>query len=185
MEHMVPNYERQHQAEIRERCSDGERKILEMKDGRRYGSIPEICDELRVELKMVEISLRALLRHKNMPLDASGNFRVLEKFPGQGAEMKAQTMLAVRHVEDARMRIGKILQYADDGVSILDKLPPIGDCPCELPPPQEKTGKALKDQEPQLKRYVRKLERLVYLDEETRAAHPSADDEDVPWREPS
>jgi len=30
---------------------------------------------------------------------------------------------AVRHIEDARMRIGKVLQYADDGVSILDKEP--------------------------------------------------------------
>ncbi len=35
--------------------------------------------------------------------------------------MKANIMLTYRHLEDARMRIGKILQAADDGVSILDK----------------------------------------------------------------
>jgi len=30
-------------------------------------------------------------------------------------------MLALRHVEDARMRIGKVIQYADGGVSVYDK----------------------------------------------------------------
>ena len=29
--------------------------------------------------------------------------------------------LAVRHIEDARMRLGKVLQYAGVGVSIYDK----------------------------------------------------------------
>ncbi len=36
-------------------------------------------------------------------------------------EMTAKIMLAYRHLEDARMRVGKILQAAGDGVSILDK----------------------------------------------------------------
>lgn len=78
-------------------------------------SLNETCDDLRRELKGVEETLRALVKQREM----SGNH--IEKFPGQVSEMKAQTMLAVRHIEDARMRIGKILQYADDGVSILDK----------------------------------------------------------------
>jgi hypothetical protein len=30
-------------------------------------------------------------------------------------------MLAVRHIEDARMRCGKVLQFSGDGVSIYDK----------------------------------------------------------------
>jgi hypothetical protein len=36
-------------------------------------------------------------------------------------ECIAQAMLALRHVEDARMRIGKVIQYADGGTSIYDK----------------------------------------------------------------
>ncbi len=48
-------------------------------------------------------------------------FRSEQAYPDQHGEMKAQIMLAVRHFEDARMRLGKVLQYADNGVSIYDK----------------------------------------------------------------
>ena len=51
-------------------------------------------------------------------------FRDPETYSGQHGEMKANIMLAYRHLEDARMRVVKVLQAADDGVSILDK-PPI------------------------------------------------------------
>lgn len=36
-------------------------------------------------------------------------------------EMIANTMLAYRHLEDARMRLGKVIQAYDGGVSIYDK----------------------------------------------------------------
>lgn len=36
-------------------------------------------------------------------------------------EAGAQAMLAVRHLEDARMRLGKVMQYLRDGVSSYDK----------------------------------------------------------------
>ena len=39
----------------------------------------------------------------------------------EGGEVKAQAMLAVRHIEDARMRLGKVIQYSGDGVSCYDK----------------------------------------------------------------
>lgn len=105
-------------------------------------SLKETCDDLRRELKGVEDALRALMLHREspssrsentsrgevfidprtyVPLSGAVNGQFKERFPGQAAEIGEQTMLAVRHVEDARMRIGKILQYADDGVSILDK----------------------------------------------------------------
>lgn len=82
--------------------------------------LKDTCGGLRRELKGVEEVLRALMMHPEMP-----NPEVVdsERFRGQAGEMKAQIMLAVRHIEDARMRVGKILQYADDGVSILDKTP--------------------------------------------------------------
>ena len=72
------------------------------------------CHQLREWLKTVEDNLRGLM--KNQRFDGE------QAFEGQHGEMKANIMLAVRHVEDARMRCGKVLQYADDGVSILDKI---------------------------------------------------------------
>lgn len=72
------------------------------------------CDDLRARLKGLEVEARELMNDNRF---RSGE----QKFPGQYGEMKANIMFTVRHIEDARMRIGKILQYADDGVSILDK----------------------------------------------------------------
>jgi len=72
-----------------------------------------LCEICRKELKGQEIRLRAMMNNDI--------YKGEQKFINQHNEIKAQTMLAVRHIEDARMRIGKMLQYADDGVSILDK----------------------------------------------------------------
>lgn len=68
------------------------------------------CNELREALKRLEDRTRALMNHSKY-----------DKGSEHDGECRGQTMLAVRHIEDARMRVGKILQYADDGVSILDK----------------------------------------------------------------
>lgn len=38
-------------------------------------------------------------------------------------EAIANVQLAYRHLEDARMRLGKVLQAADGGVSVYDKSP--------------------------------------------------------------
>jgi len=76
-------------------------------------SLENMCKNTRIELKGME----AILRHSLNNEIYNGE----QKYKNQHGEMKAQTMLAIRHIEDARMRIGKILQYADDGISILDK----------------------------------------------------------------
>lgn len=39
----------------------------------------------------------------------------------QSSEMHANIMLAFRHLEDARMRLGKAIQAYDGGVSVYDK----------------------------------------------------------------
>lgn len=75
--------------------------------------LKEMCDGLRVEIKQTADKVHALLSHSE--------FNTIEEYPGQGSEMKANIMLTYRHLEDARMRVGKILQAAGDGVSILDK----------------------------------------------------------------
>jgi hypothetical protein len=76
--------------------------------------IDAIARRLRDECKGIERSTRSLKRH--------GVFDGEEEFEGQHGEMKAHIMLAVRHLEDARMRLGKVCQYAGDGVSIYDKM---------------------------------------------------------------
>lgn len=76
-------------------------------------TLKELCDRLRKELLAVEKQVRELKGHQD--------FKAPDAFAGQHGEMIAQSMLAVRHLEDARMRLGKVLQYSRDGVSIYDQ----------------------------------------------------------------
>lgn len=49
-------------------------------------------------------------------------------------EMIANLTLVYRHLEDARMRCGKVMQAYQGGISVLDKMPyPIGNEPPEAP----------------------------------------------------
>jgi hypothetical protein len=45
---------------------------------------------------------------------------------GAEAEAIANLMLAYRHLEDASMRLGKVLQALDGGVSVYDKRTTVG-----------------------------------------------------------
>jgi len=71
-------------------------------------------NNMRAMLKEIEISTRKLK-------EEDGPMKWPDNFPGQHGEMIAHSMLAVRAIEDARMRLGKVLQYASDGISIYDK----------------------------------------------------------------
>ena len=79
--------------------------------------LEDLCDGCRSGIKIMADSAKKLMNHSDM--------LKIDMYPDQRREMKANVMLAYRHLEDARMRIGKVLQAAGDGVSILDK-PPIG-----------------------------------------------------------
>ena len=70
-------------------------------------------DECMAELKKIEMQARAIVKCDDLNAESS--------FEGQRGEQKAQAMLAVRHIEDARMRLGKVIQYNSDGVSCYDK----------------------------------------------------------------
>ena len=72
-------------------------------------SLKETCDRLRAELLAIETQVRAI---KTAP-DLGRSHDV--------GEAIAQSMLAVRHIEDARMRLGKVLQHWRDGVSAFDQ----------------------------------------------------------------
>ena len=76
-------------------------------------TLQTVCNRLRVEIQGIALSTNLLLDHSDMKAE--------QEYAGQRSEMKANVMLAYRHLEDARMRVGKILQAADDGISILDK----------------------------------------------------------------
>ena len=76
-------------------------------------TVEEIAEKVRKQAKFLERDLRISLENSR--------YRGEQAYNGQHKEMEEQTMLAVRALEDARMRCGKILQYADDGVSIFDK----------------------------------------------------------------
>ena len=77
--------------------------------------LKSICDGLREKIKETGEHTKGMIDH--------GVFHQEQRYPNQHAEMKANIMLAYRHLEDARMRIGKILQAAGDGVSVFDKTP--------------------------------------------------------------
>lgn len=61
------------------------------------------CNFNRVGIKHIEMCVRNVL-HK-----------------ARNKEVHDHMMLAVRHLEDARMRLGKAIQYSGDGVSCYDK----------------------------------------------------------------
>lgn len=86
-----------------------------MSDEQRVGTtnFSQICNDLRSVIKGIGDNVKALKDHEE--------FKNEDAYKGQHGEMIANIMLAYRHLEDARMRVGKILQAADDGVSILDK----------------------------------------------------------------
>ncbi len=62
------------------------------------------CNAEMSEIGVIAGRVKYLMEH---PVMAG-----VETHLGQGNEMKANIMLAYRHLEDARMRIGKILQAA-------------------------------------------------------------------------
>ena len=78
------------------------------------------CHKIRKSLKSSEQRVRRMLKDGRFYFSDAGNAPT-ESYEGQHDEMKAQIMRAVRALEDARMRLGKVLQYAGDGVSVYDK----------------------------------------------------------------
>ena len=73
----------------------------------------EVCDGLRDQIKYLEMGTHALMSHSVFDGEQTSG--------GQHDEMRTNIMLAYRHLEDARMRIGKVIQAHDGGVSCYDK----------------------------------------------------------------
>lgn len=72
------------------------------------------CDDLRYSIRNLETGTRNLSGEQFL--------ECAQAFEGQHEEIAAQLNLAVRALEEARMRLGKAIQYSEDGVSIHDRI---------------------------------------------------------------
>lgn len=73
-------------------------------------SIIQEAEEMRAILKDIETKGREIMhRHR----DAAGINDSWDEW-----EVRASSMIALRHIEDARMRYGKVIQYAGNGESL-------------------------------------------------------------------
>mgnify|MGYP005865342891 CR=1 FL=1 len=71
--------------------------------------IKEIAFRLREDILKVGEEINEMHRHPVFSGDQAS--------PGQHSEMHANVTLAYRHLEDARMRLGKVVQAYDGGTS--------------------------------------------------------------------
>jgi len=75
--------------------------------------IQDACNRLRMMIRGFGEEVRDLRQHDFFIGESDG--------VADYSEMKSNIMLAYRHLEDARMRLGKVIQAKDGGVSVYDK----------------------------------------------------------------
>lgn len=82
----------------------------------------------RQEFGKEVLSLRKDIKRQAKVCKGIANRAKSDVFGGKSAvgEMIANAMLAYRHLEDASMRLGKVLQAYDGGVSVYDKDSTVG-----------------------------------------------------------
>lgn len=88
---------------------------------RRAALKPELIDDIDCNMDDAMKTIRTEIRGLELQLRKRINdpwFLDSETIRGQHAEVKANLMLAIRHLEDARMRCGKVLQFMGNGESI-------------------------------------------------------------------
>ncbi len=75
--------------------------------------IINLAGEIRARLGGEEAALRGYVDNIKGAAETTAAFNK--------GECIAQAMLALRAIEEARMRVGKVIQYADGGESVYDK----------------------------------------------------------------
>jgi len=73
-----------------------------------------LCRSVRDDILVLESIVRDIRQHTDLECDAQR----IDK-----SEIRGNAMLAYRHLEDARMRLGKCIQHAEGGISKYDELP--------------------------------------------------------------
>ena len=83
---------------------------LNPSEAQRPLTVEEMAVDNRAEAKLLASRVKLMMRdeHKNLEQADVG-------------ESKANIMLAYRHLEDASMRLGKVIQAQDGGKSVYDK----------------------------------------------------------------
>ncbi len=77
--------------------------------------IEDIVSIKRKDIKEVAKFVKGLMSHPYFKSERESGSKA------DIGEMKANIMLSYRHLEDAAMRLGKVLQAHDGGVSVYDK----------------------------------------------------------------
>jgi len=70
----------------------------------------EVAFQIRERLLPETENIKKLMKHPDFQIEGSS--------ADQYSEMKANIMLAYRHMEDCRMRLGKAIQAYDGGKSV-------------------------------------------------------------------
>jgi hypothetical protein len=78
-----------------------------------YRNFTEWCSAWRGHIENAAQGIKAGMEHEVFKSESDAK--------RQDGEMKANIMLAFRHLEDAKMRLGKAIQAHDGGKSIYDK----------------------------------------------------------------
>jgi len=106
------------EAEMSSEIQEMERKLKKsLSDDKQQSpssNMSDWCETHRIQIKVTGDKIKALMDHEI--------FKGEQEFPGQHGEMKANIMLSYRHLEDARMRLGKVMQQLQGGVSKYDQL---------------------------------------------------------------
>lgn len=84
-------------------------------------TIKQCLNDMRGQLKALEMRARAIVKNDDRVLNMEGADLPPDVDRALRGEQRGQCMLAVRAIEDARMRLGKVIQYGGDGVSCYDK----------------------------------------------------------------
>jgi len=83
----------------------------------RVASIEDALHALRADIEIVKQEVTAV--------------RIFARDTEDNGELMANIVLSFRHLEDARMRLGKAIQALGDGVSIYDKDEEASECECD------------------------------------------------------
>lgn len=75
-----------------------------------HATFIDCCNDIRADLLLIEMRIRELTPHVSL-LDDCADI----------PEVNANLMLAVRHSEDSRMRVGKAIQHSNGGISRYDQ----------------------------------------------------------------
>lgn len=84
-----------------------------MGDCDRQMTLKEWCHQVRGQIEALKVGVKKMRDHPDRKNEQTR--------PWQNHDIGANIELALRHLEDARMRLGKVIQEMGDGVSVYDK----------------------------------------------------------------